>query len=285
MTELKRSTEATVILAAPDDAIIGLTTLGVIESWNPAAVRLYGYEAEEIIGRDAQVLVPPEHRVEEAATFRRVVDGESAPQYQAARIDKDGSRLTVWVTTSVILDNSQAVVAVVRASRRVGYASDVADQYELDRHRRLIDAERDLVQAQFVQSERMEVLGRLAGGVAHDFNNLLGVILNYAAFVSEELTAATACPPDYAERCQGAQRDVAQIQRAAERATDLTHQLLAFARREVVQPQVLNLNDKVNGVEELLRRTLAADMELFINLPDDAVVDPRRPRPDRADPG
>jgi nitrogen-specific signal transduction histidine kinase/CheY-like chemotaxis protein len=125
------------------------------------------------------------------------------------------------------------------------------------------------VEAQLQQTQRMEVLGRLAGGIAHDFNNLLAVILNYAAFVSEELTAGAECAPDWEQRRLGAQRDVGQIQRAAERATDLTHQLLAFARREVVQPRVLNLNDAVNGVEELLRRTLGEDMELDITLPDD----------------
>jgi len=116
--------------------------------------------------------------------------------------------------------------------------------------------------------ERMEVLGRLAGGIAHDFNNLLGVILNYAAFVAEALAVVAQSPPDCAERCRDALRDVGQIQRAAERATALTHQLLASARREVIQPQVLNLNITVCGVEELLRRTLGEDKELCLALAD-----------------
>jgi signal transduction histidine kinase len=113
----------------------------------------------------------------------------------------------------------------------------------------------------------MEVLGRLAGGIAHDFNNLLAVILNYAAFVSEDLTAAADSTPHWGQR-QGVQRDVGQIQLAAKRATDLTHQLLAFARREVVQPRVLDLSDAVNGIEELLRRTLGEDTELIVSRPD-----------------
>src|SRR5580765_6634802 len=116
-------------------------------------------------------------------------------------------------------------------------------------HRPTADTDRELLEDHLQQTQRMEVLGRLAGGIAHDFNNLLAVILNYAAFVSEELTAGAECAPDWEGRRQGAQRDVGQIQRAAERATDLTHQLLAFARREVVQPRVLDLNDAVGGVE------------------------------------
>jgi len=135
-----------------------------------------------------------------------------------------------------------------------------------------------LVQAHVVQGERMEVLGRLAGGVAHDFNNLLGVILNYAAFVAEELEVAAEAPAECTERCREALRDVGEIRQAAERATALTHQLLAFARREVVQPQVLYLDEAVSGVEELLRRTLGEDKELSVSLADNLA-------PVLADPG
>jgi signal transduction histidine kinase/CheY-like chemotaxis protein len=132
----------------------------------------------------------------------------------------------------------------------------------------LAEADKELLEAHAQQTQRMEVLGRLAGGVAHDFNNLLAVILNYSAFVSEELTAAATSAPGWEQR-QGVQRDVGQIQRAAERATELTHQLLAFARREVAQPRVLKLNDAVSDIEELLCRTLGEDMELIVNLSDD----------------
>jgi signal transduction histidine kinase/CheY-like chemotaxis protein len=120
--------------------------------------------------------------------------------------------------------------------------------------------DRDRLQAQLHQNQRLEVLGQLAGGVAHDFNNLLGVILNYAAFVTDEL--ATRPEPEL----QAAGRDVEQIQRAAERATELTHQLLAFARREVIQPRVLDLNQVVNEVETLLRRTIGAEVLLEVDL-------------------
>jgi signal transduction histidine kinase len=168
--------------------------------------------------------------------------------------------VAVSVTTSAIVDTTNAIAGAVIVSRRLDEPADRQDQSRDDE---------DLMEAHLQQTQRMEVLGRLAGGVAHDFNNLLAVILNYSAFVSEELTAGAESAPDWDRRRQGVERDVAQIQRAAERATGLTHQLLAFARREVVQPQVLNLNDAVAGVEELLRRTLGEDMELVITLADD----------------
>jgi signal transduction histidine kinase/CheY-like chemotaxis protein len=148
----------------------------------------------------------------------------------------------------------------------------------IDEERLPADQSKGPQQAQIVQSERLEVLGRLAGGVAHDFNNLLGVILNYAAFVGEQLRTIEGCPPECAQRCEEAQRDVEQIERAARRAADLTHQLLAFARREVVRPQVLDLNEAVRGIEELLRRTLGEDVELSTALSDG-------PWPVLADPG
>jgi PAS domain S-box-containing protein len=263
-------TELQAIRASSNDAIIGLTPLGVIKSWNPAATRLYGYSPEEIIGRPSDVLVAPGRRAEEAQILSRLIDHGPAERHLTSRIDKDGTSVAVSVTTSTVVNSTRAVVGLVMVSRRLDPLPDLQGPPRpgLPEPRLPADAEQDLQHAQLLESERMEVLGRLAGGVAHDFNNLLGVILNYAAFVSEELTASGGSAPDWEQRRQGAQHDVGQIRRAAERATDLTHQLLAFARREVVQPQVLNLNDKVNGVEELLRRTLGSDMELFINLAD-----------------
>ena len=103
---------------------------------------------------------------------------------------------------------------------------------------------------QLHQSQRLESLGQLAGGVAHDFNNLLAVITNYAAFVGEE---ASAQDRPAGRLAGGPRRHRRRSSGAAERATELTHQLLAFARRDVVQPRVLDLNDVVTEVEQLLR--------------------------------
>ena len=127
--------------------------------------------------------------------------------------------------------------------------------------------EREQAQAQLQQAQRMESLGQLAGGVAHDFNNLLAVILSYASFVSEELV--TPSGPDWPDRLDAARSDLRQITLAAERAAGLTRQLLAFARREVVRPQVLDLGHVITGVQELLHRTLGEHIELITTLDDD----------------
>jgi signal transduction histidine kinase/CheY-like chemotaxis protein len=124
--------------------------------------------------------------------------------------------------------------------------------------------ERDRLERQLRQSQRLESLSQLAGGVAHDFNNLLGVISSYAAFVAEE---AERHGPG--EAWDAVRADIEQVLRAADRAAGLTHQLLSFARREVVQPCVLNLNEVVTGVEQTLRRTIGEHVQLMTMLASD----------------
>jgi signal transduction histidine kinase len=123
---------------------------------------------------------------------------------------------------------------------------------------------KELLQA---QAQRLESLGQLAGGVAHDFNNLLAVILNYVSFVSEEVAAAAGPDPDL--HLEAASADLAQIKNAAERAARLTHQLLVFARRDVIRPQVLDLDKVIMAVEEMLRRTIGEHVELVSSLAGD----------------
>ncbi len=142
---------------------------------------------------------------------------------------------------------------------------DVSERRELhaERERLKTQAELDRLERQLHQSQRLESLGQLAGGVAHDFNNLFAVISNYAAFVSEEVAKD---PPEV--QWQAVREDIKQIDRAAARAAGLTHQLLAFARREVVRPRALNLNDVIGRLEQLLVRTLGEHVELNTDLAD-----------------
>jgi nitrogen-specific signal transduction histidine kinase len=119
--------------------------------------------------------------------------------------------------------------------------------------------ERKQLQQQLIQSQKMEAVGRLAGGVAHDFNNLLTAIFGYAELLTEELPEGSP-----------ARKDVEEIRKASERAASLTRQLLAFSRQQVLQPVVLSVNDLVEDVEKMLRRLIGADVELRTALAPDA---------------
>ena len=140
---------------------------------------------------------------------------------------------------------------------------DARDAQELSDRRDALER-KERMHAQLQQAQRLENLGQLAGGVAHDFNNLLAVILNYTAFVAEELAA----PPrdDWPKQLESARNDLGQVMEAVERAARLTRQLLAFARREVIRPQVLDFDTVIAGVEEMLHRTIGDDIQLEITL-------------------
>jgi PAS domain S-box-containing protein len=224
------------------DAIVSETLNGTITSWNLGAEQMYGYAAKEVIGKNTLVLFPSDHLDELGETLDRIKGGGLVVQHDTQRVRKDGTVLDVSVTIAPILDINGVITGASVMAR------DISNRLTLERERRTLEIRLN-------QSERLESLGQLAGGIAHDFNNLLAVILNYATFVSEELEDTTA-----------AQADLEQIRAAAERASALTRQLLAFARREVMQPKILNLNDVVSDVEELLRRTISEQIDLTISL-------------------
>jgi nitrogen-specific signal transduction histidine kinase/ActR/RegA family two-component response regulator len=126
--------------------------------------------------------------------------------------------------------------------------------------RRRNESERRRLETELRQAQKMEALGQLAGGIAHDFNNLLAVILNYARFVSEGAK-------DLANvNQQELLEDVEQIIQAATSAASITRQLLAFSRKEVVHPEVLDVNQVMGGIEKIVQRTLGEDIQLKTDL-------------------
>jgi hypothetical protein len=153
-----------------------------------------------------------------------------------------------------------------------GRSASVGRLREQNRH---TQAETERLQNQLQHARRLESLGELAGGIAHDFNNLLAVIINYAAFVAEDLDAAAF--RDSEDKRQAMRGDVEQIRLAAQRAAHLTRQLHAFARRELVQPELVDVNAVVADIEQLLKRTLGEHIELRSGLAPDlqaVLIDP-----------
>jgi PAS domain S-box-containing protein len=253
------------LLEAAPDAIVGVNAAGRIMLVNAQAERLFGYGRGDMVGEPVEMLVP--HGVRVAHPTHRggyFADPQQRPMgagKQLAARRRDGTEFPAEISLSALeTEEGLLVSAAIR---------DVTERIEsqAERERLKAQGERERLEAQLHQSQRLESLGQLAGGVAHDFNNLLGAILNYAAFVEEQVAGAAAAPGG--EQWGPVCRDVEQIRRAAERATNLTHQLLAFGRREIVQPRVLILNDIVTDIEELLRRTLGEHIELGTSLAED----------------
>ena len=247
------------LLEAAPDAVVCVDADGRIVLVNAQTERLFGYGREELTGQLVEILVPDAiragHPVRRAAYMADPRPRQMGEGIELAGRRRDGSTFPAEISLSAIdAGESILVMAAVR---------DVRERLELqaERERLRTQAERDRLERQLHQSQRLESMGQLAGGVAHDFNNLLAVISNYAAFVAEEIDTKT---PQ--QEWQAVREDIQQIQHAAGRAAGLTHQLLAFARRDVIQPRALDLNRVIEGVEQLLVRTLGEHVELSTGL-------------------
>jgi two-component system, cell cycle sensor histidine kinase and response regulator CckA len=258
------------LLEGAPDAVVCVRRDGQIALVNTQTERMFGYRRDDLVGQPVEVLLPealraehPAHRVEYLADpVTRLMGADQEPSGRR----RDGSTFPVEISLSrVDTADGTLVMATVRDT-----TERLRVQAEAERLRML--AERDRLERQIQQSQRLESLGQLAGGVAHDFNNLLAVISNYAAFVSDEVTRS---PREV--NLQAVREDVGQIQRASDRAAGLTHQLLAFARRDVIQPRQLNLNEVIADVQQMLVRTLGEHVELKTDLCDElgtVVADP-----------
>ena len=251
ITERKVSQDGLARLAAivecSDDAIVSCTKEGAILTWNNGAERLYGYSTEEMIGRSMRLLHPADDHREYLQIKESVKKGERIPSYDTKRLRKDGTPIAVSMSISPILVKNNEIIGASTI------AHDITKVNQLE--------------AQFRQTQKMEAVGTLAGGVAHDFNNLLTIISGYSEIL------LSAMPPTDPKR-----EALKAIHNAGERAASLTRQLLAFSRKTVLEPKILDLNKVVKETESMLRRLIGEDILLSF-LPDPSI------RPIKVDPG
>ena len=353
------------IVQCSEDAIMCLTLEGFITEWNDGAARLYGYRAEEVIGKHISSLAPPRLARETVGLLSKVVAGERLQRIETVRQRKDGSVVNIsfsmfpivgWdgVITEVstiahdisrrkkmgqdLHQSEERFLLAARATKDIIWDWDVksgkiwrsetfwehfgyppkdtepdvtdwkdllhpedrdrvwngfqiallrrADSYEveyriqradgsyatvLDRAYIVYDeagqptraigaitdlSDRRILEEQFRQAQKMEAVGRLAGGVAHDFNNLLMVISSYAWMAQDKLG-----PEDGTIRSH-----LEQVLKASERAATLTHQLLAFSRKQVLVLRALDLNALVEDTLKMVGRLISEDIELTVSL-------------------
>ncbi len=226
------------IIDSSEDAIIGQDLDGIITNWNKGAERIYGYAPEEVIGKNISLLVPPDdaangHPDESSEILEKVARGEGIEHRESVRVTKDGRRLDVSISVSPLRDAKGDVIGASAIAR------DMTDQKRTEN--------------QLHQSQKMEAIGRLAGGVAHDFNNILGIINACTEFLRDRIEPA-AESSIYVEN----------IKKAIERGSALTRQLLAFSRSSAIQPRLLDLNERLKDVSKLLRPLMGDDVEVLI---------------------
>ena len=221
-------------------AVQGYGFDGTTQYWNKASERLYGYTQQEAIGRSLlDLIIPPEMRDAVTEEMRKMVEtGEPVPSGELLLMHKDGSRVPV-------ISHHTIVRVPGRAQELFCLDIDITELKQAE-------AERKILQEQLNQAQKMEAVGRLAGGVAHDFNNMLGVILGYVELASEKIDSN-----------QDLYSDLKEIQKAAQRSADLTKQLLTFARKQIIAPKMLDLNDTVDSMLKMLRRLIGEDIDLI----------------------
>jgi PAS domain S-box-containing protein len=246
ITEKHAAEQARALLASvvqsSKDAVLTHLVDGTLTSWNGAAERLFEHSSAEVLGRPATVIVPADKLEEHHALIRRVLEDKPTEVVETLRQRKSGSTVAVSLSLAPVHDADGGIVAIAQTAR------DLTRQHEIERQ--LLRTEEQLR-----QSQKMEAIGRLAGGVAHDFNNILSVILSYGGMLEEQAIA------------EGRSSDEAhEVRKAAERATELTKQLLLFSRQRVIETKVLDLNALLYRIERMLSRVLGEDIDLSVVL-------------------
>ncbi len=214
-----------------EEAIVVTDAKGIIEFVNPAFERTTGYSREDAVGQNPRMLNSGE---QDELFYRNLWDTISGGRTWAGRMinkRKDGTLYTEESTVSPVHDASGRIV------NYVGVQRDITEELRLA--------------ARSQQSQKMEAVGLLAGGVAHDYNNMLGVILGYTELAMKKV-----------EPAQPLYTDLRHILNAAKRSADITRQLLAFARKETIVPVALDLNRSVESILEMLQRLIREEIDL-----------------------
>jgi PAS domain S-box-containing protein len=228
--------------AVVDYAIFQLDTDGRIATWNVGAERIKGYSSHEAIGRHFSMFYTEEDRASDVPV-NALATAATAGRFEAEgwRVRKDGSRFWALVVIDAIRDENDRLIGFAKVTR------DITERHE---------AQRDLreTQAQLAASQKMEAIGQLGGGIAHDFNNLLMIVqgnLEVAQRHTRQL-------PESADL----QRYLGNAMRGAQRAAALTSRLLAFSRRQALDPKPVDVNKFISGSMEFLQRALGEMVEI-----------------------
>lgn len=222
------------IVETTEDGIFSTSLDGTILSWNRGAERLYGYHASECVGQQAASLLPLERGPSWKDLLADIGSGGSLDCLEMTHVGKSGAPTPVALTMSPITDRGGKIIGVSSIIRNLTEKKKTA-----------------LLEEQVRQSQKLEAIGRLAGGVAHDLNNMLMVVTSYTELMQEQL-----------EPSSPLQRNAQQVRRAAERAAGITRQLLAFSRKQILSPAVLDLKELTDETLKMIKRLIGEDIRI-----------------------
>lgn len=246
------------------DCIVAMDAAGRCIEFNPAAERCFGHRREDVIGKPLiDLLVPERERAEQHAEFAHyLATGEGFyvdARREVTAVRADGEEFPIEAAVGVVEGEHGRVF--------IGYLRDITD-------RRAAERQREVLEGQLRQAQKMEAIGHLTGGIAHDFNNILTSVLGYVELAAEHVA-------DGADGADGADermvRYLARARRSGERARDLVQQMLTFSRGQQGQPRLLDLREAVEEGLQLLEPTLPASIRIATRFENDlppTVIDP-----------
>jgi len=226
----------TIVELAPD-AILVVSEQGQILEVNEAACKQFGYRRDQLLQLGILDIIAPQFAKRAAARLRGEVPSGT---YENAHIRADGTEVPTELSVTKFMFRGQLVF--LRITR------DISD-------RKRAEEQREKLEQQLRQAQKMEAVGRLAGGIAHDFNNLLMVIQSYTELLQDKLPANSTF-----------QKNTREIMKAAKRAASLTGQMLAFSRKQITSPVVLDLNAVIDETAKMLKRLIGEDIEFRVSL-------------------
>ena len=244
ITERKRGelsmAQLAVIVENSQDAIVSHDMGLQVITWNSAAERLFGCAAREVVGKRMRFIVPEDKRAEVDRNLALIAQGKRVTPFETERLARDGRRIDVSVTQSPILDAHGAIIGVSVIFR------DISE-------RKRAEAEHARLETQLRESQKMEALGTLAGGVAHDFNNALAAILGNTELARQDVGSD-----------HPALESLEEIGKASRRAKDLVQQILAFSRRQKLERKATSLSLIVVESARMIRATLPVGVSLNV---------------------
>jgi PAS domain S-box-containing protein len=235
--EQRFSAQLHAIVESSDDAIVSKDLDSLIRSWNYGAEQIYGYTAAEVVGQNIDILVPLDRLHEESDMIQRITHGGRVKHFETIRLRKSGEPIHVSLSISPIRDPRGNIVGVSHISRDI--------------------TERKQLEEQIRQTQKLESLGVLAGGLAHDFNNLLTGIMGNASLALEAL------PEDNPTR-----EHVAEVVAAGERAAMLIRQMLAYAGKGRFVVSRLDLSQQIKEIISLIGTSMSRNVRLDLQLAD-----------------